>query len=209
MWSYSLVDMGISRLAAIMLSSLALAVSPAFAQSPATTDDYVPITGAQRAEWVVDGTIGLRGLGVGVIADAWQTAWNTPEEWGRGWSGVGKRYVSREAYVTISNSVEAGLGAIWGEEPRYIPARRGSLRWRAAYAAKTVVLAHRRDGRLAPAWGRYAGNVVNNIVENAWLPPSATTTRDTVVRSATGLLGRLGANLFEEFWPDIKRRLHR
>src|SRR3989442_12295416 len=107
MWSCSLVDMGISRLAAIMLSSLALAVSPAFAQSPATTDDYVPITGAQRAEWVVDGTIGLRGLRVGVIADPWQTAWNTPEEWGRGGSGVGKRSCVREREWTSSTTTQS------------------------------------------------------------------------------------------------------
>ena len=201
--------MGISRLAAIMLSSLAVAVSPAFAQLPATTDVYAPITGAQRVHWMADGIVGRRSLGVGVIADLWQTAWNTPEEWGRGWSGVGKRYVSREADVAISNTVEAGVGALWGEEPRYIHAPRGSIRARAAYAAKTVMLAQRRDGHLVPAWGRYAGNVVNNVVENAWLPPSATTARQTMLRCASGLVGRLAGNLFEEFWPDIKRRLRR
>ena len=189
---------------------VAMWISPGFAQSPAqpaaAPTVYAPITGAQRFQWMVDGTAGPRSLAVGVVADAWQTAWNTPEEWGRGWSGVGKRYAAREADVSLSNSIEAGLGAMWGEDPRYIRAPRGGLRSRIRYAAATVLLAPRRDGRLAPAWGRYAGNTVNNLIENAWLPPSVTTPGQTVRRCAAGLAGRLAGNLFEEFWPDIKRR---
>ena len=74
---------------------------------------------------------------------------------------------------------------------------------------KTVVLAPRPDGHLAPAWGRYAGNVFNNVIENAWLPPSMTTPGQTALRSANGLLGRLVGNLFDEFWPDVRRRLQK
>ena len=74
---------------------------------------------------------------------------------------------------------------------------------------KTVVLAPRRDGRLAPAWGRFAGNVVNNVIENAWLPPSVTTPAQTALRSVDGLAGRLIGNLWDEFWPDCRKRIHR
>jgi len=80
------------------------------------------------------------------------------------------------------------------------------LAWpRARYAIKTVFLAQRRDGHLAPAWGRYVANTVNNVIENAWLPPSVTTSQGTVVRSGEGFLGRLAGNLFAEFWPDAQR----
>jgi hypothetical protein len=74
---------------------------------------------------------------------------------------------------------------------------------------KTVLLAQRRDGHLAPAWGRYASNVVNNVIENAWLPPSATTWQSTGFRSVSGFLGRAGGNLWDEFWPDVHRRILR
>jgi len=36
-----------------------------------------------------------------------------------------------------------------------------------------------------------------------------TTSRDTITRSANGFLGRMIANLYEEFWPDAQRLLHR
>ncbi|MBI3493990.1 MAG: hypothetical protein HY047_19755 [Acidobacteria bacterium] len=180
------------------------------AGSPLTAEAYVPITGEQRADWIVDGTIGPRSLSlIGPLAAGLQTGLNWPSEWQQSWNGVAKRYAQREADVAISNTIEAGLGGLWGEDPRYIPSGRRGIWPRARYAMKTAFLAQRRDGHLAPAWGRYAGNVVNNVIENAWLPPSATTAGQTVWRSVLGLLARLGGNAWEEFWPDVRRRLRR
>lgn len=191
--------------AAMFAGQRAAAQTPA--PPPLSAVEYRPVTTGERVEWIVGGTIGPRSLGVGVIASAWQTAWDTPDEWGQGWSGFGKRYFEREADVAISNTIEGGLGAIWGEDPRYVRSGRRGVWPRARYAMKTVFLAQRRDGRLAPAWGRYAGNVFNNIIENTWLPPSVTTRDETVLRSLNGFLGRLAGNLWDEFWPDVERRV--
>jgi hypothetical protein len=167
-----------------------------------------PMTARERIDWIVDGTVGPKSLFVvGVIGTAWQTAWNAPEEWGRSWSGAGKRYLQREADVAISNTIEAGLGAIWGERADYIPSHKQGVKPRLGYALKTVFLAYRPDGHLAPAWGRYAGNTLNNLIENSWLPPSATTWQQTTWRSASGFGTRALGNVWEEFWPDAKRRL--
>jgi len=198
----------------LTLAFTVTAPRPALSQSaepaPVTAEAYVPITSAQRVDWAVDGTIGTRSLTVvGPLATAWQTAFNTPEEWGRGFSGIAKRYAQREADVAISNTIEAGLGALWGEDPRYIPSGRKGIWPRARYAMKTVFLAQGRDGRLRPAWGRYAGNTLNNLIENSWLPPSMTTGRQTALRSGLGMLGRLGGNAWEEFWPDVVRRFRK
>jgi len=176
---------------------------------PATDGEKAPapINGIERINWIVNGMLGPRSLAVGVIASTWQTSWRIPDEWSRSAFGFRERYLEREADVAISNTIEAGLGALWGEDPRYIRAPRGSVRSRAAYAVKTVVLAPRTDGQRKPAWGRFAGNVFNNVIENAWLPPSMTTPGQTALRSANGLLGRLAGNLWDEFWPDIRTRL--
>jgi hypothetical protein len=197
----------------LALAAHAAAQEPVAQQPPSagrlTADAYVPITMPGRIRWIVDGTIGARSLGVGILGGIWQTGFNTPQEWGRTPSGFGKRYLEREADVAISNSLEAGLGAIWGEEPRYIPSGRRGIRSRVRYALKTAFLAQRRDGRLAPAWGRYAGNIFNNLIENTWLPPSATTPAQTVLRSAEGMGTRMLGNLWEEFWPDVRKRFRK
>lgn len=202
-----------ARHAAFAVLLLACA-SPAWCQQPAdetpTADKYLPITAAQRTDWIVDGVIGRQSLTiVGPLATVWQTAFNTPEEWGRGPSGIAKRYFQREADVAISNGIEGGLGALWGEDPRYIHSGRKGLWPRVGYALKTSVLAQGRDGRLHPAWARYAGNTVNNVIENAWLPPSQTTASMTAVRSGMGFVTRMGGNLFEEFWPDVVRHFRK
>jgi hypothetical protein len=166
-----------------------------------------PIDGSGRTLWIVDGILGPRSLTVGVIASAWDMALRMPKEWPQSPYGFDQRYLQREADVAISNTLEAGLGAIWGEDPRYFRSHRTSLGARTAYAIKTVVLAPRRDGEMKLAWGRFAGNVFNNVIENAWLPPSATTAKQTALRSANGMLGRLAGNLWEEFWPDVRAHL--
>jgi hypothetical protein len=192
-------------LLAALLLPLSARAQPA-AKTEARSDQ--PMTAEERIDWIVDGTIGPKSLFVvGVIGTAWQTAWNTPSEWGQTWSGAGKRYLEREADVAISNTIEAGLGAIWGERANYIPSHKRGIKPRLGYALKTVFLAYRPDGHLAPAWGRYAGNTVNNLIENAWLPPSVTTWQQTTWRSASGFGTRALGNVWEEFWPDVSRRL--
>jgi hypothetical protein len=174
------------------------------------TSDSTPITPGERVNWIVDGTVGPRTLFVvSPLAAAGQTQWNKPEEWHRSWSGFGKRYLHQEADVAISSTLEAGVGALWGEEPRYRRMGSGSFGARAKWALRTAFVAQRRDGRLHPAWGRYVGNTANNVIENAWLPPSATTVRHTILRSAAGFATRIGGNAWEEFWPDVARRLHK
>lgn len=170
---------------------------------------YTPATTEDRVQWILQDLASLRSLSVGVLAASWQTHIDIPTEWGRTWSGFGKRYLEREADIVFSDSLEAGLGSIWGEEPRYIRSGQRGVWPRARYAMKTVFLTQRRDGHLAPAWGRVIGNTVNNVIENTYLPASATTTEQTLYRTGSGFLGRLGGNMFSEFWPDLVRRLHR
>ena len=184
------------------------ATQPAAPTDPMTANTYRPATPADRLDWIVDGTVGVQSLTVvGPLGAALLTATNSPSEWHQTWTGFGKRYLQREADVAISNTIEAGVGARWGEEPRYIPSGRKGIWPRARYAIKTTFMAQRPDGHLAPAWGRFAGNALNNVIENAWLPPSATTSGQTILRSVLGLLSRMGGNAWEEYWPDARRLL--
>ena len=75
------------------------------------------------------------------------------------------------------------------------------LYWRYHYNAQR---AH-RDGDLK--YLRIAGNTLNNVIENSWLPPSSRTVGNTLLRSAFGFLSRLGGNAWEEYWPDAWRKL--
>ena len=90
-----------------------------------------------------------------------------------------------------------------------MPSRRKGIWPRAGFAIKTTFVAPGRDGKLRPAWGRYAAKIGKNFIENEWLPPSAHTTTQMLLRSAQGFTGRMLGNLWDEFWPDVRQRLRR
>ena len=161
---------------------------------------YTPPTGSDRVRSALKSSFGWKSLGVGVILSAWRIALNSPKEWGGTWEGFGKRFGTRQAGVTMSNSFEAALGAIWGEDPRYLPSRRQGFWPRTGYALKTALLAHNRNGNLKPAYARYTGIVGSNFITNAWRPPSENNWDDALVRSGWGISGRMLSNLFNEFW---------
>ena len=168
------VALRVAVLAAILITpfpTLASAQSAQPSGEPEVAIDPLPrpITAQQRREWVAEGVLAPKSLGTGVMIGTWQTAIGWPEEW-QGSSGFAKRVLTSQADNGISKGIEASLGMLWGEDPRSTPSGRRSIGSRLGYAMKTVVLAPRPDGHLAPAWGRFAGTVGSNVVQNAWLP---------------------------------------
>jgi hypothetical protein len=165
-----------------------------------------PITAAERRQWVLDAVFAPDSLASAMATSAWHSALDAPREWD-GPAGFGQRVLAAQADTAISKSVEAGLGALWGEDPRRTSSGRRGTGARFAYALETVVLAPRRDGHLAPAWGRFAGIAVSSTVQNAWLPSRLTTPKETFGRMAGTLAARLAVNLLTEFGPDLRRLL--
>ena len=166
-----------------------------------------PMTGKERIDWVVAGNASLRSLAAGVVIAGWDTAVNTPPEWRRTWDGYGKRYMTREVDLAVANSMEAGLGMLWDEDPRYFRAAHGPLKARIGHALRETFMARRHDGEI-PAYGRYTANVAGVFIGNLYRPPSASTAGNTTISIAESFVGKSLANLWEEFWPDVVRRVH-
>lgn len=178
------------------------------ALSPAqSSQNYQPITSGERARWFVLETVGPRSLAGGVISAGWGTLFNKPSEYGTHWDGFGKRYGMRLTGVSVSNAMEVGLGAIWGEDPRYQRSTSESFGGRVGHIVKMTFLARNRSGRLMPAYARYAAISGNNFLSNAWRATSEATVGDACLRVGLGFLGRMSSNAFEEFWPDVRQRL--
>jgi hypothetical protein len=186
--------------------------TPVFGQSASTSPTnsnsaYQPITGKERARWAVLYTIGPKSLAAGVISAGWGTAFNSPEEYGTSWEGFAKRYGMRLTGVATGNAIEASAGAIWKEDPRYFRAPDRSFMQRVAHAGDLTFRTRRADGKLHPAYARYAGNVGNNFLSNTWRVESESTVGAALSRIAVGFAGKFGANLFDEFWPTVRNKL--
>jgi hypothetical protein len=175
---------------------------------PGTTSlsvPYEPITGRQRLQWFFSQSIGPPSLFVGVLSAGINTARDKPVEYGPHWEGFGDRYGMRLTGVVTGNAMNAGFGAIWGEDPRYFTAEGHSFGYRVLNVVVFTFMAKRRDGHLAPAYARYIATPGNNFLSNTWRVDSEANTSSALRRTAIGFAGRLGANAFREFWPDAKR----
>jgi hypothetical protein len=68
-------------------------------------------------------------------------------------------------------------------------------------------LSERRDGSEAPAYARYIAIAGTNVLSDAWRPNGDRDAENTVFRIGEGFGGRLLGNMWEEFWPDVKKHM--
>ena len=170
--------------------------------------NYRPVTAAQRFKWFVRSTAGPRSLFLsGPLSAAWGTAFNRPREYGPHWEGFGSRYGIRLTGISTGNAIEASLGAIWKEDPRYLRSPNHAFKARVKYVLVTTFTAPGPDGRSRPAYARYAGIVGNNFLSNLWREPSESDVRHAALRCLFGILGRMGGEAYSEFWPDVRKKV--
>jgi hypothetical protein len=167
------------------------------------------VTPMERLVWFERKTFVLN-LVDSIPVAAWGTFRNQPHEAGPHWRGFGERYSVSVSTTALSNAMEASLGAIWGEDPRYFRDRAGgSFKSRLGHVVKWTVVAPDRNGELRPAYARFIAISGSNFISNGWREPSDTDAEHSLSRIGYGLLGRMGSNAFDEFWPDVKRKLFR
>ena len=187
----------------ILIPLISLAANAQTAHAPEE-----PITSGERFSWVVSSTVGPATLTGGLISAGFGTLTDRPKEYGTHWDGYGQRYGMRLTGVATSNAMEAGIGALWGEDPRYY--RAGSdmhFGSRVGHVVKWTFIAQNKNGTVRPAYARYIAISGNNFISNSWREQSEADTTHAVERIGLGVLARMAGNTFEEFWPDAKRKL--
>ena len=185
----------------------ALALTLAMAAFAAGQSPYEFPSGKRRAAWAVNGTVGPASLMGGTISAAFGTAFDVPSEYGPHWEGYGKRYAMRLTGIATSNAMEAGLGALWGEDPRYLRVAGRPFKSRVGNVVKMTFFAQDRGGRARPAYARFAAITGSNYLSNTWRADSEATARRATIRVPLGFLGRMAGNAWQEFWPDVRQRI--
>ena len=162
------------------------------------------ITPRQRLRWVITNTIGPQPLIAGLFAAGFGTAIDRPSQYGPHWSGFDDRYNMRMTGIVTGNAMEAGIGYLFGEDPRYFSARGRPFGARLRNVIRLTFFARHEDGTYGPAYARYMAISGNNFLSNTWRVSGEANPQDALLRTAEGFAGRMAANAFEEFWPSIK-----
>lgn len=198
----------------ILLLTAVGATAQTHPQEPAnafgtSADSNQPITARQRLNWWVKSTVGPESLASGLFTAGFGTAINRPREYRPHWEGFGKRYAMRFTGIATGNAMEAGFGALWGEDPRYFRAVGQPFKGRVKNVIVMTFAARRADGNSAPAYARYIGIAGNNFLSNTWRAESESGIGDACLRTGLGFGGRMSGNAFAEFWPSLTKHLPR
>lgn len=164
------------------------------AQSRVGSDSATRITHLGRS--LVYGTI--TGLAFGAV-DQWQ---NDPPEWGKGWSGYGKRAASNIGEFYIQEGVTEGLAAAMNRPVDYTRCKCRETGSRIWWATQSAVLDVMPDGRRVIAIPRIVGAYAGSFAQAAWRPSGQNGKVGTALINGTESLV-LGAaiNIFYEFKP--------
>ena len=188
------------------------AVTPApdpggWKKSPVANGPYVPLTLKEKTYVFGWRTIVPSGFGKSILTAAiahWQ---DSPEEWGQGMAGFGRRYGHRLLNRAAENAIGLGVTAALRQDPRYFRNPEASGGRRVLHALTQVVVTRTDGGGKTFAAWRFAGNYGGQFVSNTWRPERQRGFGDTMVRGSFSLGLDAASNVFKEFWPDIRRRV--
>jgi hypothetical protein len=172
---------------------------------PKAPEEYHSITPDGRLGWFVRSTIGPKSLVGGLFTAGIGTAENAPHEYGPHWDGFAQRYGMRMTGIATSNAMEAGLGAIWGEDPRYFHTVNHGFTDRVKNVTDLTFRAYREDGQRHIAFARFMAVIGSNFLSNTWRVDSEANWNHALVRSAEGFGGRFLSNAVSEFVPQLWR----
>ncbi|MBA3974452.1 MAG: hypothetical protein C0504_09580 [Candidatus Solibacter sp.] len=190
---------------AIVLAFIA-AACPLAAQNVATP---VRAGSPDRVRWFAAATAGPASTIGGLITSGYGVLTHQPPEYPPNTTGFGQRFGMRLTGVATGNAINASLGAIWGEDPRY--ARHGGPEFggRLKRIIGHTFVTRYSDGQTRFAWARLAGNVGNNSLSNLWRVHSEVGAAQTAKRISFGVLGQMAGNAFAEFWPGVRKKFRK
>jgi hypothetical protein len=172
---------------------------PATVSGPATNQDYVFPTQHERFKRYVSSLVGPFSL-ARTAASAGISQWrDSPEEWGQGAKGYGKRFASGMAQNGIHQTVTYGLDEAMGLDTGFERSKRDGFFPRFKDALMQNVTSRTKSGNRVVSVPRFAGIYTGAIVARETWYPQRYDYKDGLRSGTTTLLTGFGINLVREF----------
>jgi hypothetical protein len=134
---------------------------------------------------------------------------DTPEEWGQGATGYGRRFGSTVANSVIRGTLAFGLDSSLHQDPRYFRAGGKGFWRRVKHAVRGTMLTHTDSGSETLSTWRIGSAYGSAFLSNQWYPGRLNTVKLGLAQGSLQIGFDLAGNLGSEFWPDLKRRVLR
>jgi hypothetical protein len=135
---------------------------------------------------------------------------NSDPELGRGIKGYG-RYYWRTFADGVSGTffTEAIVPAITHEDPRYYTMGQGGFFRRTGYAISRAFVTKTDSGGTSFNWSEVAGNALEAGLSTAYYPPQERGLSQTASNFGTQMESAVLNHVFQEFWPDVRKKVLR
>jgi hypothetical protein len=170
--------------------------------------DYTPLTNKERYYYSVEQIFSIPRL-AGILArTSIDQASGTPGGWGGGTEGYALRLASHFGRAFVHENIAFAVRALDHEDPRYFVSGHGSTWTRIKYATKATFVVRNDNNKMMPAYSRFVADFTMPFISQAWHPEPIRVGRE-LGSGSMGLGMGVANNVFLEFWPDLKRKLHR
>jgi hypothetical protein len=159
--------------------------------------------------WFAVNTLGPRDIVAGLASAGLGTSIYK----GRGDAVTGYRFGQddrlRAARTYSGNTMEATWGAIGTQDLRDYRVAKQPFARRVRNVIRMTFVSYRGDRNPAPRSPGSIGISGSGFLAASWRGNNKANVHDTALRTFTGFLGRMGSIAFQEFSPDVKRRIFR
>lgn len=135
---------------------------------------------------------------------------NTPEGWGQGSAGFGRRYGAAWAGSVYGDFLTRfALPSLLRQDPRYFRKGQGPAGGRIGYALSRVVVTQGDNGRRQFNFSQVLGTLFAAALTNAYYPDEERRAGRTFARAGRQLALSAGLNVLKEFGPQLRRKMFR
>jgi hypothetical protein len=172
--------------------------------------DYSSLTRQERWRLFLNQTATSPGAFAPVVVTAViSQRFRTPLEWGDNASGFGKRLALAFGTNVVQGVIQSGGDALLKQEPRFIRSGAGGFWRRAGHAVLFTVFTYDDRGRTRFGAANVASFYGSSIVSALLYPPGHNAWREGVQAANLQMAMNAAFNIFQEFWPDMRKLLRR
>ena len=135
---------------------------------------------------------------------------NTEPAYGQGLKGYAKRYGTSYADAGIGTMMTTSIfPSLLRQDPRYFQLGHGSILHRSLYSVSRMFITRNDSGSHGFNYSEILGNAVAAGISNTYHPRDDRTLSNTASVWATDIMWDAASDVAKEFWPDIRRKLHK
>jgi hypothetical protein len=146
---------------------------------------------------------------IGMIALIGQ-ARNPDPTYGQGFQGYGKRFGTFFADTGIGTLMTTSVfPTVLRQDPRYFQLGTGTTWHRMIYSMSRIFVTRADSGKLQFNYSEIVGNAVAAGISDTYHPQNQRALGNTLSIWVTSVMLNTVCNVAKEFWPDIRRKIHK